>query len=266
MNALEVLPQHLFAIGEFPVAGHGIDAEEVGGLDHVGALRRVGQAAALPQIAAVEQQRIAGAGVGAQPVNQRFQMGKAAHAAVTLRRLLKSRKVKACALAAAGRDAEMLEKRAADQMRRLAAHGADADIDARLTEIDRLQLGVRVGQMQDADIAEAADVVKIVVGRHAQRRGATPDAAATASQRKKFRRSNRVHAPRQPTSMDDACLPGGVSAPWPAQSTPSPAPRPVGLLDRGVEIAGGCRLLRRGQRLFRGGPLVLQRAGILLGG
>ena len=38
-------------------------------------------------------------------------------------------------------------------------------IDARLAEIDRLQLGVAVGEMQDADIAEAADVVEIVVGR-----------------------------------------------------------------------------------------------------
>ena len=77
--------ERLFAVGEFPVAGHGVDAEQIRGLDHVGALQGVRLAGALQEIAAVEQQRIAGTGIGAQPVDQRFQVGKAAHAAVTMR-------------------------------------------------------------------------------------------------------------------------------------------------------------------------------------
>ena len=43
--------------------GHGVDAEQVRGLDHGGALRGVGEPGALPEIAAVEQERIAGTGV-----------------------------------------------------------------------------------------------------------------------------------------------------------------------------------------------------------
>ena len=51
-------------------------------------------------------------------------------------------------------------KALADQMRRLAPHLADAEIDAGLAEKDRLQLRMGVGQMQDARIAEAVEVVE----------------------------------------------------------------------------------------------------------
>ena len=56
LEAFEVGAQRLFAIGEFPMAGHRLDAEQVGRIHHVGALQRVGEASALPEIAAVEQQ------------------------------------------------------------------------------------------------------------------------------------------------------------------------------------------------------------------
>ena len=38
LEAFEVGAQRLLAIGEFPMAGHRLDAEQVGGLHHVGAL------------------------------------------------------------------------------------------------------------------------------------------------------------------------------------------------------------------------------------
>ena len=60
------------------MAGHRLDAEQVGGFDHVRALQRVGEPAALPEVAAVEQQRVAGAGFAAQPVDQRLEMRKSA--------------------------------------------------------------------------------------------------------------------------------------------------------------------------------------------
>ena len=59
-EALEVAAQNFFAVGKFPMTGHRLDAEQIGGLDHVGALHGIGEAGALPQIAAVQQQRIAG--------------------------------------------------------------------------------------------------------------------------------------------------------------------------------------------------------------
>jgi hypothetical protein len=38
----EVPPEDFFPVGEFPVAGHGIDAEKVRGVDHIGARERLG--------------------------------------------------------------------------------------------------------------------------------------------------------------------------------------------------------------------------------
>ena len=64
----------------------------------------------------------------------------------------------------AGLDAEMLEKGAADQMRRPPAHVADPDIDARLAKEHRLELRMRVGDMEDARVAEAAELVHVLGG------------------------------------------------------------------------------------------------------
>ena len=63
--------------------GHRLDAEQIGGFHHVGALHGVGEPRALPQIAAVEQQRVSGAGIAAQAVDQRFQVREAAELAET---------------------------------------------------------------------------------------------------------------------------------------------------------------------------------------
>ena len=138
LEALEVGAQPLLAVGEFPMAGHRLDAEQVRGFHHVGALHGVGETAALPQIAAVEQQRIAGPDIGAQAVDQRFEMREAAEPAIAVRGFVEIEKREGVRQPALGRDAEMLEKGLADQMRRLAGHRADAEIDARLAEIDRL--------------------------------------------------------------------------------------------------------------------------------
>ena len=157
--------------------GHGLDAEQVGGLDHVGALQRVGEPAALQDVAAVEQQRIARADFGAQAVGQRLEMREAAQPAVAMRRLaeieIRERMREPRPLGAMPKCSRNAR---ADQMRRLTRHGADADVDARLAEIALAQLRVRIGHMQDADVAEAADVVNIVVGRAARCSGTTPEA------------------------------------------------------------------------------------------
>ena len=175
----QVGAQPFFAIGELPVAGHRLDAEQICRLDHVGALHDVGQPAALPQIAAVDEQRAAGAGLGAQAVDQRLEMREAAEPAVAVRGLGKVEIGEGVRLAAFRRDAEMLEERFADQMRRLAGHGADAEIDARLAEMDRVKLRMRVGHVQQPHIAELADVVELVAIRGARqpvghRRRTTP--------------------------------------------------------------------------------------------
>ena len=164
LNA-EISAQRRFAVSELPMPGHGIDSEQIGGVGHVEALHHQGLTGALPHVAAVEEERIARAGFRAQPVDQSLQVRKAAHAAVAVRGVLIIEEGEGVGDAATRHDVEIFEEGAADDVRRLSTHIADADIDARFAEIHRLQLGVGVGQMQDADIAEAADVVEIVVGR-----------------------------------------------------------------------------------------------------
>ena len=69
LEALEIGAQRLFAIGEFPMAGHRLDAEQVGGLDHVAALHDVGKPRALPEISAVNQHGMLLAGVAAETID-----------------------------------------------------------------------------------------------------------------------------------------------------------------------------------------------------
>ena len=60
---------------------------------------------------------------------------------------------------AVGANPEAVEEGFADQMRRVALHRADPDIDARLAEIDRPELRMRIRHVQDARIAEALEIV-----------------------------------------------------------------------------------------------------------
>src|SRR4029077_9262818 len=101
------------------------------------ALRRIGETGALPRIAAVEDERVAGAGFRAQAVDQGFQVREAAHAAVAVRGVLIIEKGEGVGGPAARHDVEIFEERAADDVRRLSPHIADADIDARLPEKNR---------------------------------------------------------------------------------------------------------------------------------
>ena len=162
LEALEIAAQRLLAIGEFPMAGHRVDAEQVGGVDHVGALHDVGKARALPEIAAVEQQRAAGADIAAQAIDQRLQMREAAELAEPLRGLFEFDAGEGIGVGAVGADAEAVEEGLADQMRRVALHRADAEIDAGLAEEHRLELRMRIRDVQDARIAEAFEIVDAV--------------------------------------------------------------------------------------------------------
>ena len=188
LEALEVGAQRLFAVSEFPVAGHRLDAEQIGGLDHVRALHRVGEAAALPQIAAVEQHRVAGADVAAQAIDQRLEMREAAKPAETGGGFFEIETGEGIGVGAVEADAEAIEKGAADQMRRAALHRADAEIDAGLAEIHRQQLRMGIGHVQDARIAEAFEIV------NAGAIGSAADARQSAGERGGTRESKEIAA------------------------------------------------------------------------
>ena len=145
--------------------GHRLDAQKISGLDHVVALRRSASPllARSPPSSRSERYSVP-ASVRRRSIRV-FKRGEAAHAAVAVRGVLVVEEGEGVRRAAARRDVEAIEQRAADQVRRPAAHVADADIHARLAEKDRFKLGVGVGQMEDTGIAETADRVEVVVGR-----------------------------------------------------------------------------------------------------
>ena len=167
----QIPAQGFFPVGEFPVPGHRLYAEKIGGLDHVLALQRVCETAALPKVAAVEQQRWSG--LRAQTIDQSFEMGKSTERPIAMRRRFVVEIREGVGETAVRGDAEVIEKRLPNQMRRLVAHGADADIDARLAIEHRHELRVGVGHVQDARVAEAADIVDRIIGGRATNAGST---------------------------------------------------------------------------------------------
>ena len=91
-------------------------------------------------------------------------MGEAADLAIERGVTLEIEKGEGMGEAGRRRDAEMFQKGLADEMRRPVRHGADADIDIGLAEIDRPQLRVAIGDVQQRHIAERRRVVKRLGG------------------------------------------------------------------------------------------------------
>jgi hypothetical protein len=155
---LDRLLDALLAVGELPVAGHEVDAEVLLGLDHVGALRPQRESGALPGVAAVEKQR-AGP-LRAQALYQRREMREAADLAVRQRGPFEVEEGERVGFARARLDPERLEEMLADEVGGPTGRGADADVDARLAEVDRQELRVAVGEMQQRDVAEPGNPVQ----------------------------------------------------------------------------------------------------------
>ena len=109
----------LGAVGELPVPGHDVDAEELLRVDHVLALRPQRRRRALPRVAAVEQQR-AGPRRPAAACTSVARCAKPPIVPYALRRALEVEIGERVRLARARRDAEVLQQRLADEMRRLA--------------------------------------------------------------------------------------------------------------------------------------------------
>jgi hypothetical protein len=138
------------------MAGHGVGLQERHAVDHVLALAGVGPQRALPGVAAVEEEHLVAA-LGAHALDDGGEPVEPADAAVGLcqrRKVFRGQRVSCRRLR---RNAETLEEVAAGEMRRLSPRRADAEIDRRLAEIDRQQLAVNVGDMQQCDIAERVE-------------------------------------------------------------------------------------------------------------
>ena len=154
--------QHLvLLVGELPVTDHDVETEDVGRLDHVDAAGPQRGARALPQVAAVQGQGVVpSAGLLTQPVQQGLHVRETAGAAVFHRRRVEIQIGVGIRLGRRRLQPHRIEQFAADQMRRPAEGIAYTQVDVGLAEIDRLQLTVHVGDVQQAHIALHRQVVE----------------------------------------------------------------------------------------------------------
>ena len=157
----DILDHLLVQVGEFPVAGHDIHAQQVAGADHVLTTAPKGGSGPLPGITAVQQQAVAGPACIADALDQSHQMGEAAYPAELLSRRVIVEIGKGMGIDTARGNLEVLQQVRADQMRRLAECAAETQIDIGLAEIDRVQLSVGVGDVQQADITELGHLIEI---------------------------------------------------------------------------------------------------------
>ena len=135
-------------IGELPVTGHHVHAQQIAGADHVLAAGPVGGAGSLPGVAAVQQQAVAGAAIVTQPLDQGLQMGKTADLTELMGRLVEIQIGEGMGLDSARLDPEVLEQFGTDQMGWLVVGGTHPQVDVGLAEIDRIELGMAVGDVQ----------------------------------------------------------------------------------------------------------------------
>ena len=190
----------ILTVCAFPVQGHDVDAERELGVDHVLALGPHCGARALPGIAAVEQQRAGTLRLDA--FDERREMGEAADLAVDAGVAFEVEIGKGVSETRVGRNLEMLEEILADDMRRLARHSRDADVDVRLAEIDGQQLCMTIGDMQQGDVAESRrviDALGVLLGLRETRRGRH---AGHAGSREHIQKFTTVHGPVPCCSTD----------------------------------------------------------------
>ncbi len=202
LEGLDVLDDLGVEVGELPVTGHHIHAQQVAGADHVHAAGPIGGAGALPGVAAVQQQAVAVAALGAHALDQGLEMGEAADHAELVGRLVEVQIGEGVGLDAAGGDAEVLEEAFAHDMRGLTERLAQADVHVGLAEIDGVELGVGVGDVQQGHVAELGHLIEVrgLAGGGKDRRGQHTGSAGEAHELDKFAAGDG-HGGRKPLSL-----------------------------------------------------------------
>jgi hypothetical protein len=196
----------LVEVGELPVACHHVHAEQVAGADHVHAAGPVGGARALPGVAAVQQQTVAVAALGAHPLDQGLEVGEAANHAELVGRLVKVEEGEGVGIDGPGGDAEVLEEGVSDDVRGLAQRGTQANVDVGLPEVDGVELGVGVGDVQQGQVAELGHLVQVrrLLGGGKDRRGQHASGTGEAQELDEFAAGDG-HGGRYPLCLSGWC-------------------------------------------------------------
>ena len=146
---------------EFPVKGHCVGLERVHHIDHVLTLGVITGIAAVPRIAAIQQQRVRP--VGADLVDHGRHAVQPAHLAIALRQSCEIVIGQRISRRAAISDAIKLAEIRTGHMRHLPAVLAHTDIHRRFAEIDRFKLRVDVGHVDQADVAKRVEFQQLVL-------------------------------------------------------------------------------------------------------
>ena len=181
----------LGAVGEFPMADHGVDLQRRHDVDHVLGFGLQRGPASLPGVAAIQQQHLVVAAFGAHRADQRRDAIHAAHAPVVAGERNEIVRGQREGVRRAGSDIEVLPELGVGDMRRQSLGFADAEIDRRLAEMQRHQLRVDVGHVQDGDGAERIEAHDVGL-RQALLGGDVPEPAETASDRQRRRSRRRL--------------------------------------------------------------------------
>ena len=131
------------------MAGHGVGLERVHDFDHVAAERLLCGIGALPGIATIKQQNIIVAALGTDMFDDRRHPVETAHPAVGLRKCGEIQVGHRICVRRTRFDIVELQEVGAGDVRRQTGDRSDAEIDRRLAEIDRLELGMNVGDVED---------------------------------------------------------------------------------------------------------------------
>ena len=142
---------------------HDVDAQDIGGFHHIDTARPQRGAGALPEIAAIEHQRVlASAHLFTQLVAQRFHVRHAAHSAEFSRSFVEIEIGVGMGLRGVRLHAHFLKECLADHMGWAAEGVAHAKIHVGLAEKYGIELTVKVRAMQNTHIAALGDGVEIL--------------------------------------------------------------------------------------------------------
>ena len=174
---LDELLDPLGTIGELPVRGHGVDTERVHDAYHVGATALQRGIAALPGVAAIEQQHLARA-LGANRPDQSGEPIEATHPTVGPGKAVEVGAGQGIGVVGAAPDPVIRQQPLTHEVRRQALGVSYADVDRRLAEIDRHELGVQVGEVEQSDLPHRREAQQISLRRTAALRGSADGRAS----------------------------------------------------------------------------------------
>ena len=153
----EQLLHPLEPMGELPVRREDLDAELVHDPHHVEAARPERRRRALERVAAVEEERPARPRVP-DALDQRRQVRVAPHPAIARGERLEVQVAQRIRFGRSARDPIGAQERLARQERRLARLVAHPDQRIRLSVVDGVERGVRIGHVEQGDVAEVLEV------------------------------------------------------------------------------------------------------------